>query len=71
MRAGEMPTTMANNPEFVNKSFSEQIKAVPMYFTSFSSALSGSYNNAAVNARELMEQHKEAKLSLLTRFLLL
>jgi DegV family protein with EDD domain len=63
MRAGEMPTTMASNPEFVNKSFSEQIKnGTDVLHISFSSALSGSYNNAAVNARELMEQHKESKI---------
>lgn len=66
MRKGVKPTTMATNPEFVHNAFESQIKAgYDILHISFSSALSGCYNNAAVNARELCEEYPDAKITVI------
>lgn len=56
MRQGKMPTTMAVNPEVAKKTFEEIIhEGFDILHIAFSSALSSSYNGAAMAARELCE----------------
>lgn len=63
MRNGEMPTTMASNPEYIEQSFSQNIaEGYDILHISFSSALSSSYNNTAVTAKAMMEQHPDTKI---------
>lgn len=63
MRNGEMPTTMASNPEYIEQSFSQNIAdGYDILHISFSSALSSSYNNTAVTAEAMMEQHPDTKI---------
>ncbi|WP_178550157.1 DegV family protein [Frisingicoccus sp.] len=57
MRGGEMPTTMAANPEELQEMFEKHLKAgKDVLHLAFSSGLSSSYNNAAVVARDLNEE---------------
>ncbi len=63
MRKGEMPTTMASNPDFVQNTFKKAIDAgYDILHLSFSSALSSSYNTAAVAAREICEENPNARI---------
>lgn len=63
MRNGEMPTTMASNPEYIEESFSKNIAdGYDIFHISFSSALSSSYNNTAVTADAMMQQHPDTKI---------
>ena len=63
MRAGEMPTTMAANPEELQAMFESYLKeGRDILHLAFSSELSSSYNNAAIVARELNEQYTENKV---------
>lgn len=63
MREGKMPTTMASNPAVIHDTFEAYLKkGFDILHISFSSALSGGYNNICVGARELMEEYKESKI---------
>ena len=63
MRNGEMPTTMASNPEYIEKSFRQNLAdGYDILHISFSSGLSSSYNNTAVTAMEIQEQSPDAKI---------
>lgn len=63
MRGGEMPTTMAANPEDLRKMFQESLeKGKDVLHLAFSSELSSSYSNAAVTARELNEIYPDNKV---------
>lgn len=63
MRGGEMPTTMAANPEELREMFEKYLKeGKDVLHLSFSSGLSSSYNNAAVVARDLNEDYEEHKV---------
>lgn len=63
MRNGEMPTTMASNPEYIEQSFSKNIAdGYDILHISFSSGLSSSYNNTAVTAQEMQEQYPDSKI---------
>ncbi len=63
MRGGEMPTTTASNPAYILSKYREYIaKGYDILHISFSSALSGSCNNAFVTARELSDSNPEAKV---------
>lgn len=63
MRNGEMPTTMASNPEYIEQSFSKNIAdGYDILHISFSSGLSSSYSNTAVTANEMQEQHPDSKI---------
>lgn len=63
MRNGQMPTTMASNPDFILNAFTNQINAgMDVLHISFSSALSCSFNNASVIAKEICEENKDAKI---------
>ncbi len=66
MRTGIMPTTMASNPEFVHAAFTKQVEeGLDVLHISFSSALSGSCSNATVTAREVCEEHPEARITVI------
>lgn len=66
MRKGTMPTTMATNPDFITQAFTRQLsEGYDILHIGFSSALSGSYSNASVVARELSESHPDAKIIVL------
>ncbi len=63
MRAGQMPTTCASNPEYITQLMTKKVEeGYDILHISFSSALSSSYNNAAICANEIMEEHPEAKI---------
>lgn len=63
MQDGELPTSMANNPAVIKEKFESLIlQGKDILHIAFSSALSGSYNNVAVVATELMEEYPEAKI---------
>ncbi len=66
MRAGEMPTTMAANPEELREMFEKYLKAgKDVLHLAFSSELSSSYSNAAVVARELNEEYTDNKVDVI------
>lgn len=63
MRNGEMPTTMASNPDYIRSSFQKNLDAgYDILHISFSSGLSSSYSNTYVTAQEMMNENKEAKI---------
>ncbi len=63
MRAGEMPTTCASNPEYITQLMTKKVEeGYDILHISFSSALSSSYNNAVICANDIMEEHPEAKI---------
>ncbi|WP_066715759.1 DegV family protein [Clostridium sp. Marseille-P299] len=63
MRNGQMPTTMASNPGFINNAFTKQIEdGFDILHISFSSALSCSYSNASVAAKEICDENPDAKI---------
>lgn len=58
MRSGKMPTTSQVNPVVARKKFEEYLKeGYDVLHIAFSSALSGSYNNARLVAEELAEEY--------------
>ena len=58
-----MPTTMACNPEVVEKCFRKYLdQGLDVLHISFSSALSSSYNTTAIIARELSEEYTNNKV---------
>lgn len=66
MRDGVMPTTMAINPEAAKQVFISYVeKDIDIIYISFSSALSGSYNNSNIAARELMEENSECNITVI------
>lgn len=63
VRAGEMPTTMATNPEESKELFKKRIeRGEDILHIAFSSALSSSYQNACIAANELMEEYPDARI---------
>jgi EDD domain protein, DegV family len=63
MREGEMPTTMAVNPDTARRIFTDLTnKGYDILHIAFSSALSGSCSVAATTARELCEELPDAKI---------
>lgn len=63
MREGQMPTTMAINPEVVEKAYRGLIEeGYDILHISFSSALSGSYNVAAMVGQQLCEEMEDVKI---------
>ncbi len=66
MRGGVMPTTMASNPAVINDTFLDLVnRGYDILHISFSSALSGGHSNVQAGAREICEEHKEAKILVL------
>jgi DegV family protein with EDD domain len=63
MRGGEMPTTMAINPDMARQKFNTLLEeGYDVLHIAFSSALSGSCSVAATVARELCDEHPKAKI---------
>ncbi len=63
MREGQMPTTMASNPEVIRRTFLNYInQGYDILHISFSSALSGGCSNVMAGAREICEENPEAKI---------
>ncbi len=64
MRNGEMPSTMATNPEDSKLSFKKIIdKNIDIIHISFSSALSSTYQNTVIAANEITEEYPECKIT--------
>lgn len=63
VRAGEMPTTMATNPEDSKELFKKRVEnGEDVLHIAFASALSSSYQNACIAANEVMEEYPDAKI---------
>lgn len=63
VRAGAMPTTAQTNPEDVSRVIRPYLEeGKDVLYIAFSSALSGSYNSAALAARQAMEDYPHAKI---------
>lgn len=63
MRKGELPKSMANNPEVIREKFEKILKeGKDILHVAFSSALSGSCGNVQVVARDLAEEYPDRKI---------
>jgi len=63
MRDGKMPITMASNPVIIRETFLKYISEdYDILHISFSSALSGGFNNVAMGAKEVHEENPEYKI---------
>lgn len=66
MRDGALPTSMANSPAVIRSKFKELLEeGYDILHIAFSSALSGSYGNVAVAARELMEEYPGSSIEVI------
>lgn len=64
MKGGELPQSQANNPAVIEDKFRGILKkGMDIIHIAFSSALSGSYNNVCMVARELLEEYTDAKIT--------
>lgn len=63
MRKGDLPKSMANNPEVIREKFIRILEeGKDILHIAFSSSLSGSCQNVQVAARDLMEEYPERKI---------
>lgn len=63
MRNGEMPTTMASNPDFIRDHFQQLLEQdYDILHISFSSGLSSSCSNAKMVADQIMEEQPDARI---------
>lgn len=66
MKNGELPQSQANNPAVIEDKFREILdKGCDIIHIAFSSALSGSYNNVCMVARELLADYPDAKITVI------
>lgn len=66
MKAGELPQSQANNPAVIEEKFRALLdQGLDIIHIAFSSALSGSYNNVCMVARELSEEYPDAKITVI------
>lgn len=66
MKSGELPQSQANNPSVIEDKFRAVLdRGLDIIHIAFSSALSGSYNNMCMVARELEEDYPEAKITVI------
>lgn len=66
MSNGELPQSQANNPAVIEDKFRAILdKGMDIIHIAFSSALSGSYNNVCMVARELLEEYTDAKITVI------
>lgn len=66
MKNGEIPQSQANNPAVIEEKFRAVLdKGLDIIHIAFSSALSGSYNNVCMVARELSEEYTDAKITVI------
>ena len=63
MKNGELPQSQANNPAVIEDKFRAILdQGKDIIHIAFSSALSGSYNNVCMVAKELLEEYTDAKI---------
>ncbi|MCI9298579.1 MAG: DegV family protein [Lachnospiraceae bacterium] len=66
MRKGELPGSQANNPAVIEEKFRALLdRGLDIIHIAFSSALSGSYNNVCMVARELLEEYTDANITVI------
>ena len=66
MKNGELPKSQANNPAVIEEKFRAILNAgCDIIHVAFSSALSGSYNNVCMVANELLDEYKDAKITVI------
>ena len=66
MKNGELPKSQANNPAVIEEKFHALLEqGMDIIHIAFSSALSGSYNNVCMVARELSEEYPDAKITVI------
>ena len=66
MSNGELPQSQANNPAVIEDKFRAILdKGMDIIHIAFSSALSGSYNNVCMVARELLEEYTDARITVI------
>lgn len=66
MRNGEMPTTMATNPEDSKDIFKKRLEeGYDIIHIGFSSALSSSCQNSALAASELLDEYPDARITVI------
>lgn len=66
MKNGELPQSQANNPAVIEDKFRAILdQGNDIIHIAFSSALSGSYNNVCMVARELEEDYPDAKITII------
>lgn len=66
MKKGELPGSQANNPAVIEEKFRALLeKDCDIIHIAFSSALSGSYNNVCMVAKELSEEYPDAKITVI------
>lgn len=66
MKEGELPQSQANNPAVIEDKFRALLDSgLDIIHVAFSSALSGSYNNVCMIARELEENYPDAKITVI------
>lgn len=66
MKEGGLPQSQANNPAVIEDKFRTLLDSgLDIIHVAFSSALSGSYNNVCMVARELTEEYPDAKITVI------
>ncbi len=66
MKNGELPQSQANNPAVIEDKFRAILEqGLDIIHIAFSSALSGSYNNVCMVARELLEEYAHARITVI------
>lgn len=66
MKNGELPQSQANNPAVIEEKFRAILdRGIDIIHIAFSSALSGSYNNVCVVARDLSAEYPGAKITVI------
>ena len=66
MKGGELPQSQANNPAVIEDKFRTILdKGADIIHIAFSSALSGSYNNVCMVARELLDEYTDARITVI------
>lgn len=66
MKNGELPQSQANNPAVIEDKFRAILdKGMDIIHVAFSSALSGSYNNVCMVAKELLEEYTDARITVI------
>ncbi len=66
MKNGELPQSQACNPAVIEEKFRALLaQGLDIIHISFSSALSGSYGNVCMVAKELLEEYEDAKITVI------
>lgn len=66
MKEGGLPQSQANNPAVIEDKFRALLgSGSDIIHVAFSSALSGSYNNVCMVAKELLEEYPDAKITVI------